>query len=198
MTAAKLIRVGKLVTYRYTGNMKKLLTLGSCALLLAACSPTGKITGTPQQQAQTLAQIIASGGTAKCAITDLADNSTVEFSVSGKKMKIVGSEFNEGKKGTMINDSTYTYFWAEGEKNGFKTKNPAEGETSENGTTEKDFDTQKQASIYDDETKFKMNCTQGQVSDFEFVPPSDVKFVDPSELQNMSPEELQKLYAPKE
>ena len=33
--------------------------------------------------------------------------------ISGKKMKIVGSDFNEGKKGTMINDTVYSYFWSE-------------------------------------------------------------------------------------
>ncbi len=175
--------------------MKKITVLVGSALLLAACTPSGNITGTTEQQAQTLAQIISSGGNAACLITSLADNSTVEFTVSGKKMKIVGSDFGEGKKGTMINDGAYTYIWTEGEKNGFKTKNPEEttkdGEKEASGT---DFDTDNKVAVYDDETKYKLDCKSGGLSDSEFTPPASVQFVDPSQLQNMTPEQLKSLY----
>lgn len=175
--------------------MKKVSILLGSALLLAACRPTGPITGTEEQKAQKLGQIIASGGSAACTVTNLSDNSMVEFVVSGKKMKIVGSDLGQGKRGTMLNDSVYTYIWSEGEKSGFKSKNQTEEDTKgEKETSENDFDTDEQVAVYDDETKFKMDCRSGGVSDSEFVPPSDVQFVDPSELRNMTPEQLQKLY----
>lgn len=174
--------------------MKKLTlpVLLTSAFIFAACTPSAPITGTEEQKAEKLAQIISSGGTAACKVTNLSDNGTIDYVVSGKKMKVVGSDFGQGKKGTMINDAVYTYFWEEGQASGFKMKNPTEAEIKE-GTDkakqfEQDYDTEKTASMYDDETKYKLDCARRTVSDSEFVPPQAVKFVDPSELNTMPQE----------
>ena len=170
-------------------TMKKLTlpTLLASAFLFAACTPSAPITGTEEQKAEKLAQIIESGGSADCTVTNLADKSTTQMVVSGKKMKIVGSDFNEGKKGTMINDAVYSYFWSEGDKTGFKTKLEVEKEAQPTpGASEEKIDTT------------KMDCSRRNISDSEFVPPAEVKFIDPSELNSLSPEELQKLYPTQE
>ena len=180
--------------------IKKSLVVLLASLILAACTPqAAPITGTEEQKAEKLAQIIESGGSADCTITNLADKSMTQMVISGKKMKIVGSDFNEGKKGTMINDTVYSYFWSEGDKTGFKTKLEVEKETRPTpGASEEKVDTTKTAAGYEDESKYKMDCSRRNISDSEFVPPSEVKFVDPSQLNQMTPEELQKLYPAQE
>lgn len=174
------------------------IILGS-AILLAACKPTsGPITGTTEQKAQKLGEIIASGGTAACTITNLSDKSTVNLTVSGKKMKIVGGVMQQGKKGSMMNDTVYTYVWEEGQTTGFKFKNPTTEETSQGqATTPQQVDTSKTATVYEDETKYQVDCKQGVVNDSEFTPPAEVKFLDQAEMMKLSPEELQKLYQAK-
>lgn len=170
------------------------------ALLLAACKPTSApITGTAEQKAQKLGEIIASGGTAACTITNLTDKSTVDLTVSGKKMKIVGSEMGQGKRGSMINDTTYTYVWEEGSSSGFKFKNPTQDEVSkgQETATQQQADTSKTASTYEDENKYKVDCKQGIVNESEFTPPTEVKFLDQAEMMKLSPQELQKLYQTK-
>ncbi|MFZ2202648.1 MAG: hypothetical protein WAV56_04640 [Microgenomates group bacterium] len=178
--------------------MKKftLPVLLASAFLFAACTPqAGPITGTEEQKAEKLAQIIESGGSADCTVTNLSDKTTTQMVISGKKMKIIGSDFGQGKKGTMINDTVYSYFWTEGEKTGFKSKLETEKETTPTPAgQEEQFDTESTVQSYEDETKFKLDCARRTVSDSEFVPPQEVKFVDPSELNTMTPEELQKLY----
>jgi len=169
--------------------IKKLSFLAVSALFLAACSPTtAPITGTEQQKAEKLAQIISSGGTADCKVSSLADNSSTQIIISGKKMKFVGSDMGEGKKGSMINDGVYTYIWSDGDKTGFKSKI----ETIEpTGTTaapaQEQFDASKQAQTFDDSTKYKLDCTKRSISDTEFTPPAEVKFTDFAELMKGLP-----------
>jgi len=164
------------------------------AVLLAACKPTGPITGTEEQKAQKLAEIIAGGGAASCTIINLTDNSSVEMTVLGQKMKIVGTDFGQGKKGSMINDGVYTYVWEEGQASGFKTKNPTVEELQGGEMTKPEADTEKTAMVYEDETKYKVDCAQGGVREGEFTPPASVTFISPEEMQQMTPEELMKLY----
>ncbi len=175
---------------------KALLALLPSALLLAGCVSPGTQPDNQAQEAEKLAQILESGGSAFCTVTNLTDNSTTEMTISGKKMKIVGADMSGGKKGTMINDTLYVYTWEEGEKTGFKMAIPAEEETTETTevtTTQETVDVEEEATAYEDETKYKMNCTKRRVADSEFAPPSDINFFDPAQMQNLSPQELQKL-----
>ncbi|KKS94917.1 MAG: hypothetical protein UW68_C0008G0023 [Candidatus Collierbacteria bacterium GW2011_GWB1_44_6] len=173
--------------------MKNLLLVIAAALILSGCtlfpSASTPITGTEEQKAEKLAQIIARGGQADCQITNLTDNTSTQIIVSGKKMKVVGSDFGEGKTGTMINDTVYSYIWTEGEKTGIKTKlEPEEAITpsEENGEIEENAVDSK-VSTYEDETKYKMDCSQRSVSDSEFTPPADVVFTDLSEMMKGLP-----------
>lgn len=173
--------------------MKKLVFIVPAALILSGCtffpSTTSTITGTEQQKSEKLAQIIASGGQADCQVTNLSDKTSTQIIVSGKKMKFIGSDFGEGKKGTMLTDNVYTYVWSEGEKTGFKTKieseKPTEPAKAENQPAE--LDSTKTAESYDDETKFKTECTRRVISESEFVAPADVKFTDFAELVKTVP-----------
>ncbi len=171
--------------------MKKLAFILPAALFLSGCTlfPQTPITGTEQQKAEKLSQIISRGGQAKCLVTNLADNSSTQIIVSGKKMKFVGSDIGEGQKGTMINDGTYSYIWNEGEKTGFKTKLEIEKplQPSETPSAVAPIDAAQQTAGYDDETKYKMDCTRGGVSDTDFAPPADVQFTDFSEMMKAIP-----------
>ena len=178
--------------------MKKtaLLALLPSALLLAGCASPGTQPDNQAQEAEKFAQILESGASAFCTVTNLTDNTSTEMTVSGKKMKIVGADMSGGKRGTMINDSLYVYTWEEGQKTGFKMAIPAEVETADttqDTTTQQTVDVEEEATAYEDETKYKMNCTKRSVADSEFAPPSDISFYDPSQMQNLSPQELQKL-----
>ena len=170
--------------------MNKLALVIPAALLFSACNQTAPITGTTTQKAERLAQIIERGGQADCKVTSLADNTSTQIIVSGKKMKIVGSDFGEGKKGTMVNDGSFNYIWSEGEKTGFKTKiNSQELETSDEDTNQQSekTDTGKTAAGFEDETKYKMDCATRTIPDSEFTPPAAVKFTDFSEIMKVVP-----------
>ncbi|OGD72967.1 hypothetical protein A3K29_02365 [Candidatus Collierbacteria bacterium RIFOXYB2_FULL_46_14] len=171
--------------------MKKSLLLLPAALLFSGCIlfPQAPITGTTQQKAEKLSQIISSGGQANCKVTNLADNTSTQITVSGKKMKVVGSDFGEGKKGTMINDGVNTYVWTEGEKIGFKTKLETEKplRPTVTLTQAESVNPAETAAGYEDDTKYRMDCTRGGVSDADFTPPADVKFTDFSEMMKAVP-----------
>lgn len=174
------------------------------SILLAGCtlapSTPQTVTGNQAQQAaqqgMKLAQIIQNGGSAVCTITNLSDNSTLQMTLSGKMIKVVGTTTGQSK-GSMINDGNYVYTWQEGQATGYKTKVPSDSEMKETADktqepTEEQNSPESEASIYDDTTKYKTDCQEKKVSASEFVPPSDVKFTDTSSFSKMSPEDLQK------
>lgn len=179
--------------YQLLVSMKKLVFLIPVALFLSGCTllpaKTASITGTEQQKAEKIAQIIASGGQADCQITNLTDKSTTRMVLSGKKMKFIGSDFGEGKQGTMLNDGVYTYIWTEGEKVGFKTKVEAFEPTKATEDTKQptEVDATQKAESYDDETKFQTNCIRRNIVDSEFTPPADVTFTDFAEMMKGLP-----------
>lgn len=183
--------------------MNKAKTLGiiTLSLALSGCTLGGakQITMNPEtqstqeqaKQASKLAAIIASGGTASCTITDLNNPQNVSsMAVRGRMMKISGvNEGSNGKVGIILNDTQYTYMWTEGEKVGFKMKISSEANMNEpqssSDTTQ--FDTTKTVSNYEDESKFKMECQEGGLTDADFAPPKDVVFSDPTEMTKNIP-----------
>lgn len=173
--------------------MKKLAFILPAALILSGCTllpaKTASITGTEKQKAEKLAQIISRGGQADCKVTNLTDKSSTQIIISGKKMKFVGSDFGQGKKGTMINDSVYTYIWSEGEKTGFKSKIE---EVKPTGTAQEapqspEVDPAKAVADYNDETKYQTDCVLRTISNSEFTPPAEVKFTDFAEMMKGLP-----------
>ena len=168
--------------------MNKLILVIPAALLFSACNQTGPITGTTTQKTEKLAQIIARGGQADCKVTVLANNSSTQIIVSGKKMKIIGSDFGDKKKGTMINDGSYNYVWSEGEKTGFKTKIVTDTITpTPISEVKQPEDVSQTIAGFDDETKYKMDCATRTILDSEFAPPVEVKFTDFSEVMKAIP-----------
>lgn len=168
--------------------MNKLALVIPTALLFSACNQAGPITGTTTQKTEKLAQIIARGGQADCKVTVLANNSSTQIIVSGKKMKIVGSDFGEGKKGTMVNDGSFNYIWSEGEKTGFKTKIVTDTITpTPTSGVKQPEDASQTAAGFDDETKYKMDCATRTILDSEFAPPAEIKFTDFSEVMKVVP-----------
>lgn len=175
--------------------MKKLVFIIPLALILAGCSlgstTSTPITGTEEQKAEKIAQIMSSGGQADCKITNLTDQTSTQMLISGKKIKITGSEMGDGKEGTMLSDSVYTYYWVDGEKTGFKSKIPTEvSPTPTNDSTDRyksQSDPTAQAQSYGDETKFQTDCSRRSIADSEFVPPADVEFTDYSEMMKNIP-----------
>ncbi len=170
--------------------MNKLAIILPVSLFLAGCSllPSSKITGTNTQKAEKLGQIISRGGQADCTITSLADNTSTQMTVSGKKMKIVGSDMGDGKKGTMISDTEYTYIWDDETKTGIKTKIESETPTPVvTGNTQQPIEPLSAATGYEDESKFKVDCTARVILDSEFTPPADIKFTDLGEMMKAIP-----------
>ena len=181
--------------------MNKIVLLLPAAILIAGCT-----TATPPeapldfqaQETQKIARILEKGGSAFCTITDVTDNTTTEMTISGKKVKISATNTPEGKKSHIINDTVNVYSWEEGQSTGFKMKLNTEEEvrdTAQNNTESlPDYESAQDPNMYDDETKYTLDCSEKNVPDSEFIPPSGVNFVDPSQIQNMTPQELQKLY----
>lgn len=163
------------------------------SIILAGCSllPASTQTKDDQaKQAEKLAKIMEKGGQAVCEISQVDTEEKYTITVKGKKMKMAGITMDQkGKVGYMINDTVYTYIWAEGTKEGFKTKISAEEVTPAKNQpiiAQNDYQPEKVASEYEDETKYKVNCKEGNVPESEFVPPSDVKFIDPTDyLKNI-------------
>ncbi len=170
--------------------MNKLVYLIPVSIFLSGCTlfPSNKITGNAQVKAEKLAEIISRGGQASCIVNRLDDGSTTQMIISGKKMKILGSDFGDGKKGTMINDGTYTYMWDDVTKTGIKTKINEQSPTpSVTVTVPKVTSLADQVTGYEDETKYSVDCTTGAVLDSEFVPPTDVEFTDLNQMMRALP-----------
>ncbi len=170
----------------------KILFAVLAGVIFSGCLPSqGKIEINSNQseskkieQAAKLSSIISSGGNALCNISSKDDpKSSTTMYISGKKMKIVGTDTPDGKKGYILNDGEYTYIWAEGEKEGFKTKNTPTPATTDSDKDEAAMYTSEDyAGSYEDESKYTVSCDIGKAADSEFTPPSTVKFSDPLEM----------------
>ena len=170
--------------------MKKLLFLPLLfAFIFSACTksplPDSSLPSsqdTSEQQAVKLAQIIDSGASARCIITDLTTNLTSEYYVSGKKMKIISSDTGPGQPGIVINDGQYVYAWQEGQTTGFKNKIPTEEEIDSLQSDYGEYQSPSDIEKLETESNFQVNCQKANFTDSDFTPPSDVNFIDPTEM----------------
>jgi len=160
----------------------------ACTLPFASKNNLPSETDTPQVQAQKMSQLLASGTSAKCQITDINNPEFVtEIIFSGQKMKMTGTEVAQGSTGSFINDGEYTYVWQEGQTTGYKTRN-VDPEDVDNMKEESpdyesgDVSEAPDFSQYETDPTFKVNCQEINISDDEFTPPSNVQFIDPSEM----------------
>lgn len=169
--------------------MNKLIIILPVAVILSGCSllPSSKITGTNEQKAEKLGQIMSRGGQADCKVTNLADNTTQQMTISGKKMKITGANFGDGKMGTLINDTEYSYMWDDASKTGIKTRLAVETPTPSVTGTRPEVTPTSQTTEYEDETKYNVDCSTRVIQDSEFIPPADVKFTDLEQMMKAIP-----------
>lgn len=166
------------------------------SIFLAGCTnsstkvtiDTSKQTSTENAKAALkIGQIIASGGQAVCTVKSLDQKTqSTKMTISGKKMKIEGVAGEGMTNGVMINDGTYTYFYEDGAKVGFKMKNPDQVETNKANSVPNDLqpNPDKYVSDYEDESKYQMECEQKTIPDSEFVPPTTITFTDPAAMMN--------------
>ena len=93
--------------------MKKLLALAlitTSSFIFSACSlfPSSNLpqqTDSPKTQALKMSQLIASGASAKCTITDTQNPDFITTMIfDGQKMKMTGTQVAEGGAGSFIND----------------------------------------------------------------------------------------------
>jgi hypothetical protein len=160
----------------------------ACTLPFASKSSLPSESDTPEVQAQKMSQLIASGASAKCQITDNNNPEFVtEIIFSGEKMKMTGTQVAQGSTGSFINDGEYTYVWQEGQTTGYKTKNvdPEDVDNMEEASPDYESGDVEQApdfSQYENNPTYKIDCQEINISADEFTPPADVQFIDPSEM----------------
>jgi hypothetical protein len=160
----------------------------ACTLPFASKNSLPSNSDTSQVQAQKMSQLLASGASAKCQITDANNPEFVtEIIFSGQKMKMNGTQVAQGSTGSFINDGQYTYVWQEGQTTGYKSKNmdPQDVKEMEEELSDYesgDVDESPDFSQYENDPTYKIDCQEIIISDDEFTPPSDVQFIDPSEM----------------
>jgi len=160
----------------------------ACTLPFASKNNLPSESDTPVVQAQKMSELIASGASAKCQITDINNPDIVtEIIFSGQKMKMTGSEIAQGGPGSFINDGEYVYVWQEGQTTGYKTKNMEPEEVAEMEEEMSDYesgdvDQAPDFSQYENNPTYKIDCQEINISTDEFTPPSNVQFIDPSEM----------------
>lgn len=162
-------------------------TLSACNLKTTPTSNTDQ--GNLEEQSLKMAQIIESGASAKCVITDLEAQTSTDYYIMGNKMKVTSLGLQESSFGTMINDGTYTYVWQDGQSTGFKSKLPTEEEIA---SMEKDlndlqdraeeYQTPSDLEEYDNNENYRVDCQKVKLTDADFTPPSDIQFIDPMEM----------------
>ena len=168
-------------------------------MVLAGCGFKNKpLTGnqtptasTPSQESfsGTLEQLMAKGKAVKCTSAEEINGvkNEGEFYVDGAsgRSKIVSKETKAGKTQTIyiLANKEYTYFWEEGQKQGFKYPAVKPEEANQPVATDKNLPgAEKQNETYN------FNCEAWRVDDSVFAVPGTVNFVD----QGAIIQELQK------
>lgn len=162
---------------------------------LAACLPgvtpqNADSINSNRESAETLNQAMMTGGSVRCQITHTDRGESISFVMKDQKMRVsnIVSE-GQNQNSNMINDGTYMYIWNEGETTGFKSQIPSEediAEVTEDAQTNQQIpnftDTEVQEEYQDD--GYTVNCTETEVADSEFVPPTNVTFQDFSTMMD--------------
>lgn len=178
--------------------MKKLLLLGSAALILAACTPKDQpqettapapdqTTSEQASEFSKVAMAIQAGQSASCQITNTETGEAMDYKIKGKKMKMTGMTSPDAAQSTaMLMDGEFIYTWNEADKKGVKMQLPSEedmAELSQQGMTMPDLSQEAEKEKYENDG-YSVNCTVTSVDESEFVPPTDVAFTDMSALMD--------------
>lgn len=160
-----------------------LLAGGYYFLKIRSQTPGSQSTSQMTSEAEQFASAIESGKPTLCTLTKGED--MMEYLIKGKKMRANIKTMVEGKStlSHMINDETYLYLWAEGQKQGSKMSLAVPSPAASTAPVEEapDFSSADDYQNMKDEG-YTINCKSGQVNDSDFVPPTDVTFIDPSAM----------------
>lgn len=167
-----------------------LLVLGSSLILLSGCTwmqQTAEV-ATPEEQTQpteneqrtwSLQEAMTSGQAMRCTYND--GQGEVTSLVKGDRVRVEGVHMGTNKgTGWMINDGTWMYTWADGEKKGTKfnvADMKAMAEDLKNTPGMGDLQNPEQWAN-DVATKYQVECQPATASDDDFVPPADIEFQD--------------------
>lgn len=172
---------------------KKIISTGivlTASLLLSGCTKQSSPSA-PQpanktaSEASEFAKAIQSGKPTVCTLTK--DGSSMEYMLKGKMMRanITTTVNSKNMISHMINDQTYLYVWADGQKQGTKMsaiipspspmKTPSPQNTAPQLSSESDYDGLKGQG-------YTIDCKSGNVDDSTFTPPEDIQFIDPTAM----------------
>lgn len=155
-------------------------------------SPTPETSETTNSFSGTLLDLLAMGQDKVCTFdntdeTGIRTEGTVYLASGGDRLS---SEFTVHQTdgsfdGSIVRDGEYTYIWTTLQEQGVKIEITPESESIFGEWAEGEHNTTGMS----DDTEIDFNCSDWQVDNSMFVPPSDVEFVDISDsfsqLQNM-------------
>ncbi len=167
-----------------------LLLAGGGYYLKTKQSPAGVVdTQTDSQvisEAAEFAKAIESGKPTTCVMTKGEDS--MQYHIKGKMMAANITVAVEGQSTTshMINDSTYLYAWADGQKQGSKMSLAVPSPAVPSSTNTPEFNS---VDDYDQlkDQGYIINCQAGNFNDSVFTPPATIEFIDPSVMMRAIP-----------
>ena len=128
-----------------------------------------------------IADVVETSKSTHCIIST-TEGGTIETWTKGEKTKAYGANIGGGAgAGYMISDGQWTYLWVEGATKG--TKYPVTNEETPRSEGEgfegemPDVDARKELAEHQ-VADFKQECTEKNIPDSTFVPPTTVEFVD--------------------
>lgn len=182
---------------------KKLLYAGTFVgafVLLSGCTQQQAAIPTPPAQQtevqvmheyEKIADAMKNGKSVRCVMSKKDTQETMMYAVKGKKVKVSGmAGYEGGGTGSMLMDEKYLYTWSDDKKEGVKFEIPAEIEGQPTPTKTQavpNLATAEDQKYYED-MGYTVSCTQQDVADSEFVPPTDVTFMDTSALMKQAAE----------
>lgn len=140
------------------------------------------------EQFQMVAEAMAAGNPIVCQMTN-ANGTSFTYSNMGQKIRIQGQLSPDSPdEGNMLSDGEFIYTWSNQNQQGIKFKQPsaedlaalkAKGEAVAQNLP--DFSDQMTQDEYKNQG-YSINCTQENIPDDTFVPPTTVTFTDTSDM----------------
>jgi hypothetical protein len=156
----------------------------------SACLPKSSDTSEDSTQVEIsrqvakLSEIISRGEGASCTITDKSDNTVIDVTLKGSDMKYSSTSFGvDGNRGHILHTQGITYFWADGQTQGYKL---VPQDTDETDVTDVDLTPaekmSEQIDIYESNDNYQILCQPHNPPASDFVPPSNIEYLDPTAL----------------
>jgi len=171
-------------------NMKKIIMLVMCGVVLSACSlakpNTNNTVSQKENKLTSIKDLLGLGKEQKCVWSgeENGQKSSGTMSIKGTKFRQtattkIGNEPETAME--IISDGEWTYLWnPKTKEQGMKIKTTEEQKADTRDLANGNLDLGKE---------FNYNCSPASVSDGEFMPPKDIDFLDLESLKN----DIQKL-----